>query len=73
MRSNDNNMDMMLGGNNSNSIEWKMEIVLNQSLGQGHTEAILTYKTPSQRIETKNIGCQCRIETTRLDRPLESM
>ena len=71
MRSNDNNMDIMLGGNNSNSIERKLEIVLNQSLGQGDTEAILTYKIPSLQLETRNIGC--RIETTRSDRRLESM
>ena len=70
MRSNDNNMDMMLGGNNSNSIEKNLEIVLNHSLGQGDTEAILTYKISSQQIETRKIGC--RIETTRSDRPLES-
>ena len=70
MRSNDNNMDMMLGGNNSNSIEKNLEIVLNHSLGPGDTEAILTYYFPSQQIETRNSGC--RIETTRSDRPLES-
>ena len=71
MRSNDNNMDMMLGGNNSYSIERNFLIVLNHSLGQGDTEAILTFKMLSQQIETKNIGC--RIKTTRSDRPLESM
>ena len=70
MRSNDNNMDMMLGGNNSNSIEKNLESVLNHSLGQGDTEAIFTYKNPSQQNGTRNIGC--RIETTRSDRPLES-
>ena len=64
-------MDMMLGGNNSNSIERKLEIVLNHSLGQGDTEAILTYKIPSQQIETKNICCI--IKTLRSYRPLESM
>ena len=62
---------MMLGGINSNCIEKKFEIVLNHSLGQGDTEAILTYKIPSQQIENRNIGC--RIETTRSDRHLESM
>ena len=67
----DNDRDMMLGGINSNYIEKKFEIVLNHSLGQGDTEAILTYKFPSQQIENKNIGC--RIETTRSDRHLESM
>ena len=56
-------MDMMFGGNISNSIERKLEIVFNHSLGQGDTEAILTYKIPSQQIETRNIGCS--IETTR--------
>ena len=71
VRSNDYNMDMMLGGNNSNALERKLEIVLSQSLGQGDTEAILTYKIPSQQFETKNIGC--RIKTTRSDRHLESM
>ena len=69
--SNDNDRDMMLGGINSNYVEKKFEIVLNHSLGQGDTEAILTYKIPSQQIENRNIGC--RIETTRLDRHLESM
>ena len=49
MRSNDNNMDMMLGGSNSNSVERKLEIVRNHFLGQGDTEAILTYKIPSQQ------------------------
>ena len=71
MRSNDNNRDMMLGGINSNSIERKFEIIINHSLGQGDTEAILTYKIPSQQIENRNNGC--RIETTRSDRHLESM
>ena len=71
MRSNDNNRDMMLGGINSNSIERKFEIVINHSLGQGDTEAILTYKILSQQIENRNIGC--RIETTRSDGHLESM
>ena len=66
-------MEMIIGGNNSNSIEWKLKIVLNQPLGQGDTEALLTYKIPSQQIETKNFGCHCRIETTMSDRPLESM
>ena len=69
--SNDNDRDMMLGGINSNYIEKKFEIVLNHSLGQADTEAILTYKIPSQQIENRNIGC--RIETTRSDRHLESM
>ena len=69
--SNDNDRDMMLGGIISNCIEKKFEIVLNHSLGQGDTEAILTYKIPSQQIENRNIGC--RIETTRSDRHLESM
>ena len=69
--SNDNDRDMMLGGIKSNYIEKKFEIVLNHSLGQGDTEAILTYKIPSQQIENRNIGC--RIETTRSDRHLESM
>ena len=69
--SNDNDGDMMLGGINSNYIEKKFEIVLNHSLGQGDTEAILTYKIPSQQNENRNIGC--RIETTRSDRHLESM
>ena len=69
--SNDNDRDMMLGGINSNYVEKKFEIVLNDSLGQGDTEAILTYKIPSQQIENRNIGC--RIETTRSDRHLESM
>ena len=69
--STDNDRDMMLGGTNSNYIEKKFEIVLNHSLGQGDTEAILTYKIPSQQIENRNIGC--RIETTRSDRHLESM
>ena len=55
VRSNDNNMDMMFDANNSNSLERKLEIVLNHSLGQGDTEAILTYKIPSQQIETENI------------------
>ena len=64
-------MDMVLGGNNSNSLERKLEILLNHYLVKGDTEAILTYKIPSQQIETKNIGC--RIRTTRSDRPLESM
>ena len=67
----DNDRDMMLGGINSNYIEKKFEIVLNHSLGQGDTEAILTYKIPSQQIENRNIGC--RIETTRSNRHLESM
>ena len=48
MRSNDNNMDMMIGGKYSNSLERKLEIVLNHSLGD--TEAILTYEIPSQQI-----------------------
>ena len=69
--SNDNDRDMLLGGINSNYIEKKFEIVLNHSLGQGDTEAILTYNIPSQQIENRNIGC--RIETTRSDRHLESM
>ena len=64
-------MDMMLGGNNSNSLEKKLEIVINHSLGQGDTEAILTYTIPSQQFETRNTGC--RIEITRSDRPLEFM
>ena len=71
MRSNDNNRDMMLGGINSNSIERKFEIVINHSLSQSDTEAILTYKIPSQQIENRNIGC--RIETTRSNGHLESM
>ena len=71
MRSNDNNRDMMLGGINSNSIERKFEIIINHSLGQGDTEAILTYKNPSQQIENRNNGC--RIEITRSDRHLESI
>ena len=71
MRSNDNNMDMMLGGNNSDCIERKFEIIFNHSLGHGDTEAILTFKIPSQQTETRNIGC--RIETTRSNRPLDSM
>ena len=62
---------MMLGGINSNSIERKLKIVINNSLGQGDTKAILTYKIPSQQIENRNIGC--RIETTRSDGHLESM
>ena len=62
---------MMLGGNNSNSTERKFEIVMNHSLGQGDTEAILTYKIPKQQNENRNI--RCRIETTRSDRHLESM
>ena len=62
---------MMLGGINSNSIERKFEFVIYQTLGQGDTEAILTYKIPSQQIEKRNIGC--RIETTRSDGHLESM
>ena len=51
-------MDMMRGGNNSNSTERKleMEMGLNHSLGQGDTEAILTNKIPSLQIETRNIG-----------------
>ena len=71
MRSNDNNRDMMLGGINSNSIERKFEVIIKHSLGQGDTEAILTHKIPSQKIENRNNGC--RIETTRSDRHLESM
>ena len=71
MRSNDNNRDMMLGGINSNSIERKFEIIITHSLGQGDTEAILTYKIPSQQIENRNNGC--RVETTRSDRHLESL
>ena len=71
MRCNDNNMDIIIGGNNSNSIEKKLEIVINHSLGQGDTEATLTYKIPSQQIENRNIDC--RIETIRSDRHLESM
>ena len=51
--SNDNDRDMMLGGINSKYIEKKFEIVLNHSLGQGDTEAILTYKIPSQQIENR--------------------
>ena len=44
---------MMLGGNNSNSIEKNFEIVLNHSPGQGDTEAILTYKLHSKlRLKT---------------------
>ena len=62
---------MMLGGINSNSIERKLKIVINYSLGQGDTKAILTYKIPSQQIENRNIGC--RIETTWSDGHLESM
>ena len=34
VRSKDNNMDMMLGGNNSKSMERKLEIVLNHSLAK---------------------------------------
>ena len=64
-------MDMIYGGSNSNSIERNLEIVINHSLGQGDTEATLTYKIPSQQIENRNIGC--RIETTTSDRHLESM
>ena len=61
-------MDMMLDGNYSSSIETKMKIVLNHSLGQGDTEAILTYKIPSQHIGTRNIGC--KTNTSRSDRTL---
>ena len=64
-------MDMIHCGSNSNSIERKLEIVINHSLGQGDTEATLTYKIPSQQIENRNIDC--RIETTRSDRHLQSM
>ena len=64
-------MASQLGANFSNSIEKNMEIVLNHSLGQGDTESKLTYKVPSQRIETRSTGCT--IETTRSDRPLESI
>ena len=71
LRSNDNNKDMMLGGINSNSLERKFEVITKHSLGQGDTEAILTYKIPSQKIENRNNGC--RIETTRSDGHLESM
>ena len=71
IRSNEYNMDMMFGGKCSNSIEKKLEIVINHSLGQGDTESILTYQIPSQQIATRNIGC--RLETSRSDRPLESM
>ena len=71
MRSNVNNRDMILSGISSNSIESKFEIFIIHSLGQGDTEAILSYKIPSQQIENRNIGC--RIETTRSDGHLESM
>ena len=69
--SSDNNMHMMLDGNVSNSIERKLEIVLNPSPGQCDSEANPTYKIASQQTETRNLGC--RFETTRSDGPLESM
>ena len=71
MRSNDNNLDKMFSGNNSNSIERKLEIVINHSVGHGDTEAILTYKISQQQVETRNIGSIGG--TTRPDRLLESM
>ena len=69
--SNDNNMDMMFVGNSSNSIERKLEVVLNHSLGQCDIEANRFYEIPSQHLETRNIAR--RIETTKSDRPMESM
>ena len=71
MRSIENNMDMIISGNNSIFIERKLEIVINHSFGQNDTEATLTYEIPSPQIENRNIGC--KIETTRSDKHLESM
>ena len=60
LRSNDNNMDMMLGGNNSSSIERKLEIVINHSLCQGDTEAILTFKTSHSKLRLETLGVELR-------------
>ena len=57
---------MMLGENNSSSVERKLEIKLNLFLGEGDTEAISACKTPSKQIETRSSGS--RIETTPPDR-----
>ena len=71
MRSNDNNMDMMLGEKNSIYIERKLEHKINHALGKGVTVALPSYKYISQQIDNRNIGS--RMRTTRPDRPLESM
>ena len=60
MRSNDNNRDMMLGGINSNSIEKKFEIIINHSLGQGDTEAILTYKILHSKLRIETMAVELR-------------
>ena len=60
MRTNDNNMDMMLVGNNSDSIERKLEIVLNHSLGQGDTEAIVTDKTLHSKLRIETLAAKLR-------------